>query len=514
MLLDTVRQDILEHAKHLSPITTEAQMYLESGYRPGQEISALASPPNHNLFGIKANDKQFTDNQKGMTWNWFDTKEWDGKKWISIKDKFRIYQSYEASIKDHDNFFVSTPSRIERYRKTREAASLEQEIVELGKSGYATDPDYSDKIRNMIKVYKIDEKYDINKIAKFNKKGNDKMAYIGIDIGHGKNSGARGGRGGWTGDEHSFNSKVGIRTKALLEAMGHRVTYGVQNPNSNEVGLAPRTNYFNSQKVDVLVSIHANAHSNTSVNGVSAFYDRYGRGRDSASLKLAKAIMDEYRKQGQVIWSTGEVPSYRGNWTDFHMNRESVMPSVLMELGFMTGNRDREYVFGSKQAKFVEDMAQGIASGVDKYFGGAGQTGSTYNPQGLKETSPVAYTEPRLPFKKLEVGQTVTLLDDKNADGEYIWQWYDLENKKLLKSGKQAVLAGTTDEIVEVRDIDDVQHSRFAYKLKDYNSWILEEYLKEPRADWEKVEEKPEDEGLQEGQFVLNGVKYQVSEIK
>ena len=27
-------------------------------------------------------------------------------------------------------------------------------------------------------------------------------------------------------------------------------------------------------------------------------------------------------------------------------------------------------------------------------------------------------------------------------------------------------------------------------------------------------EEKPEDEGLQEGQFILNGVKYQVSEIK
>ena len=296
--------------------------------------------------------------------------------------------------------------------------------------------------------------------------------------------------------------------------MGHKVTFGVQNPNSNEVGLSPRTSYFNGQKVDVLVSIHANAHSNTSVNGISAFYDSYGRGRDSASLKLAKSIMNEYRKQGQVIWSTGELGSYRGNWTDFHMNRESTMPSVLMELGFMTGNRDREYVFGSKQAKFVEDMAQGIASGLDKYFGGSGQTGSTYNPQGLKETTPVAYKEPRLPFKKLKVGQTVTLLDDKNANGDYIWQWYDLENNKLLKSGKQAELAGTTDEIVEVRDIDDVQHSSYAYKLKNYNSWILEEYLKEPRADWEKVEDKPEDEGLQEGQFVLNGVKYQVSEVK
>ena len=425
-----------------------------------------------------------------------------GKKFVAKSEPFRKYKTPSEWAKYHSGWLQRLP---EIYSKAINAKTVEEQASAL-QGTYATDIAYAKKLLDIIERDGL-KKYD-------KKKGNDNMAYIGIDIGHGKNSPARGGSRGWTGDEHSFNSKVAVRTKALLEAMGHKVTFGVQNPNANEVGLSPRTSYFNGQKVDVLVSIHANAHSNTSVNGISAFYDSYGRGRDSASLKLAKSIMNEYRKQGQVIWSTGELGSYRGNWTDFHMNRESTMPSVLMELGFMTGNRDREYVFGSKQAKFVEDMAQGIASGLDKYFGGSGQTGSTYNPQGLKETTPVKYTEPRLPFKKLKVGQTVTLLDDKNAKGEYIWQWYDLENNKLLKSGKQTELAGTTDEIVEVRDIDDVQHSSYAYKLKNYNSWILEEYLKEPRADWEKVEDKPEDEGLQEGQFILNGVKYQVSEVK
>ena len=508
-MLEQIREKIATSAKLLSPITTEAQMYLESGYRPGQEMSTLASPPNHNLFGIKALDPQFVESQKGKTWNWFPTKEWDGSKWIYVKDKFRIYPSWEASIADHDNFFISTPARVERYRKTYEAKTLEEEVAALGASGYATDPKYAEKIMGIIKEYRLDEVY--KDIPKFIKKETTKMAYIGIDIGHGKNSPARGGSKGWTGDEHGFNSKVAVRAKALLEAMGHKVTFGVQSPNANEVGLSPRTTYFNNQKVDVLISIHANAHGNTTVNGLSAFYDRYGRGRDSASLKLARSIMNEYRQQGQVIWSTGEVPSYRGNWTDFHMNRESTMPSVLMELGFMTGSRDREYVFGTKQPQFVEDMAQGIATGVDRYFGGVSKISSTYNPQGLKETTPVEYKAPRLPFKELTVGQTVTILDEKNAKGEHIWQWYDLENNKLLKSGKQKELAGTTDEIVEVKDITDVQHSKVAYRLKNYNSWILEEYLKEPRADWDKVEDKPGDEGLKEGQFVLNGVKYQVS---
>ena len=472
-------------ATRLAQLIVESQMF----------TSELAQNAN-NGFGIKA------------------SAPWSGDKYSHLSgevggarvSEFRKYPTHEASIQDHAGFFTSTEYRANTsYKKAIEATNYKDEANALT-GVYAGDPRYNIKLIEIIERYNLTQ-YDTQK-------GTDKMAYIGIDIGHGKNSGARGGSKGWTGDEHSFNSKVAIRTKALLESMGHKVTFGVQSPNSNEVGLAPRTSYFNAQKVDVLVSIHANAHSNTSVNGVSAFYDRYGRGRDSASLKLAKAIMNEYRKQKQVIWSTGEVPSYRGNWTDFHMNRESTMPSVLMELGFMSGNRDREYVFGSKQPQFVEDMAQGIAIGVDKYFGGAGQTGSTYNPQGLKETTPVAYVEPRLPFKKLEVGQTVTLLDEKNADGEYIWQWYDLANNKLLKSGKQAELAGKQDVIVEVRDIDDVQHSSYAYRLKNYNSWILEEYLKNPRAEWQKVEDKPEDEGLLEGQFVLNGVKYQVSEVK
>ena len=485
--------------KYDSPIsvaTRLAQLIEES-----QIFTSELALKTNNGFGIKAS----------APWKGDVLPHLSGEVGGARTSEFRKYPSHEASIKDHAEFFTSTPFRQTdaAYGLAIKATNYKDEARYLGpkfpgdKSSYAGNPKYAENLIGIIEKYNLTQ-YDT-------KKGTGKMAYIGIDIGHGKNSPARGGSKGWTGDEHSFNSKVAIRTKALLEEMGHRVTFGVQNPNANEVGLSPRTNYFNSQKVDILVSIHANAHSNTTVNGISAFYDRYGRGRDSASQKLAKSIMNEYRKQGQGIWSTGELGSYRGNWTDFHMNRESTMPSVLMELGFMTGNRDREYVFGSKQAKFVEDMAKGIATGVDRYFGGGGKVSSTYYPQGLKETTPVEYKAPRLPFKELKVGQTVTLLDEKNADGEYIWQWYDLENNKLLKSGKQKELAGTTDEIVEVKDIPDVQHSKVAYRLKDYNSWILEEYLKEPRADWDKVEEKPEDEGLKEGQFVLNGVKYQVS---
>src|SRR5699024_1253599 len=122
-----MHQDIIkaikESAKNLSPIGTLAQLYLESGYRPGKALSTLASPPNHNLFGIKASDPQFTSANKGKTWELFWTKEWDdkSKRFIDIQAPFRIYPDYASSIKDHDAFFVSTPSRVERYKKVREA---------------------------------------------------------------------------------------------------------------------------------------------------------------------------------------------------------------------------------------------------------------------------------------------------------------------------------------------------------------------------------------------------------
>lgn len=513
MLLDTVRQDILEHAKHLSPITTEAQMYLESGYRPGQEISALASPPNHNLFGIKANDKQFTDNQKGMTWNWFDTKEWDGKKWISIKDKFRIYQSYEASIKDHDNFFVSTPSRIERYRKTREAASLEQEIVELGKSGYATDPDYSDKIRNMIKAYKIDEKYDINKIAKFNKKGNDKMAKLTL--------------------EQAF-TKLGLKFKKQLLPLTK--TYGRVNRKQGTVVHqtgAPQANKTAQWMADYQKSMSSSSNPeekswNYQVDdkevimsfehNVATWQSSDGRGPGNmAHISIESCINAgaDYAKGIDNLAKTMAVIAYIEGFnieSDTKRHYDFARDKKWCPAQIMNGKEGFTY------AK-VKQMAQAHLNTLN---GAKAKPVDVHNPQNLTESKPLDYKAPRLPFETLKLGDKATLLDDKNSNGDYIWLWYNPTNNTLLKSKRQEELAGTTDTIKEVKKIDKIQHSQYAYLLKDTNSWILEEYLEEPRKNWEVVEVENEDkvengkevEPLKDGQFWWNDVLYQINEVK
>ena len=134
-----------------------------------------------------------------------------------------------------------------------------------------------------------------------------------------------------------------------------------------------------------------------------------------------------------------------------------------------------------------------------------------HNPQGLETTKVSAYKATELPFKQIKVGETVIL-----SKG---FLWYDPIKNVLMLSKRQKQLELPKDKIVEVKDIPDVNHSRYAYRLEKYNSWILEEYLLEPKSDWELIEEEDktdskEGEKLKDGQFYWNGKLYQVSKVK
>lgn len=192
------------------------------------------------------------------------------------------------------------------------------------------------------------------------------MVKIAIDIGHGTNTKGKGvTRNGKSYREHDFNSKVAIRLKALLEQQGFTAVYGPQKPNSRDVGLTTRTNWYNRNKVDLVVSIHANANSNSNVNGRCAFYWH----TSSKGKSLASRIIKEIKAKGYSTHGNGLHASKRGSWTDLHITRMTNMPAVLIEHGFMTGNKDFQLIFGNKQDKYVEDMAQADAKAITEYFG-------------------------------------------------------------------------------------------------------------------------------------------------
>lgn len=107
-----------------------AQAGLESGWGK----STLAQKFK-NLFGIKG---------KGAN---LPTQEFEGGGYKDTAANFRTYESYGESVDD----WVELLTQNERYNQVVNAQTPEEAARELQKAGYATDPDYSDKLIDIIK---------------------------------------------------------------------------------------------------------------------------------------------------------------------------------------------------------------------------------------------------------------------------------------------------------------------------------------------------------------------------
>src|SRR5690625_3588711 len=190
---------------------------------------------------------------------------------------------------------------------------------------------------------------------------------IAIDIGHGSNTFppskgvTRGGKGY---AEHTFNSKLAVELDKRLRSIGFK-TILYQKPFSKDIPLTQRTNYYNAQKVDLVFSIHANANGNPKVNGRCVFY----WGTSAQSKKLAEIIVANIKKAGYTTHGNGLHAGVRGSWTNLHINRETNMPAVLVENGFMTGDKDFDLIFGNKQDQYIKDMAKVHVDSISEYFG-------------------------------------------------------------------------------------------------------------------------------------------------
>lgn len=190
---------------------------------------------------------------------------------------------------------------------------------------------------------------------------------IAVDFGHGNNTfppskGVNKNGKGYA--EHSFNSKLGEALNKRLIDIGFK-TVVYQKPNAPDVPLKKRTDYYNAQKVDLVFSIHANANGDPNVNGRCAFY----WGTSPESKRLAEIVVKNIKKAGYTTHGNGLHAGSKGSWTNLHINRETKMPAVLVENGFMTGNKDFDLIFGSKQDRYVKDLAKAHADSIAEYFG-------------------------------------------------------------------------------------------------------------------------------------------------
>ncbi|WP_208585754.1 N-acetylmuramoyl-L-alanine amidase family protein [Gracilibacillus suaedae] len=120
------------------------------------------------------------------------------------------------------------------------------------------------------------------------------------------------------------------------------------------LSLNQRTNDANNWGANYLMSVHINAGGGT---GYEDFI--YNRLSSSSETEHMRAIMH------QAIIDQVHLPNRGKKKANFHMLRESNMPALLTENGFIDANNDASRL---KKDSFLDDIAQGHVDGLIKIF--------------------------------------------------------------------------------------------------------------------------------------------------
>lgn len=174
-----------------------------------------------------------------------------------------------------------------------------------------------------------------------------KGTLIVIDAGHGgKDPGAVGTKT----QEKILTLKAAQMLESALLKQGFKV-YMTRNTDEY-VGLYERAAMANDLNATLFVSIHINAFTNSSVNGVEVLY---GNDSMSSDKGLAQSI------QNELISALGATNRGIASRPRLVVLRETTMTSVLAELGFITNASEQDKLMNDAYLQKAADaMAKGI----------------------------------------------------------------------------------------------------------------------------------------------------------
>ena len=146
--------------------------------------------------------------------------------------------------------------------------------------------------------------------------------------------------------------------KKLLSEKGVKVR--LTRKNEVDLDLPSRVSFANNADVDIFVSIHANASrgKRRDINGLETFYFKGWRGR-----LLAKRI------QKQILRVSPGSPDRGVKQGRFYVIKNTRMPAVLVEIGFLTGRLDARRL---EKITHRKRLAYAIAKGILEYLSKVG----------------------------------------------------------------------------------------------------------------------------------------------
>jgi len=211
---------------------------------------------------------------------------------------------------------------------------------------------------------------------------------IMLDAGHGgKDPGAQ-GHGLM---EKDVNLRMAFVLGSVLKKRGFNVIF--TRTTDDFLSLDERTALANAKKVDLFISIHCNAHTDPSMQGLETYSLNLARTPDAVRVAAREnSVSDKNISDLQMILTdlmlTSKIKesvdlarvlhrkglsAIRSKWTvNDHGNREAPffvlmgakMPSALLEIGYITNKTEAARL---KSDAYLKILANGIANGIREY---------------------------------------------------------------------------------------------------------------------------------------------------
>lgn len=410
--LDKIKAGCLAGWEHgILPSVSAAQAVLESGW--GQ--STLAQYPNHNLFGIKA-----SEDWKGKVVR-LPTQEFRQGRMGTEVAAFRKYDSWAESIMDHAVFFSSTDWRRRNYAAVIGEKAYRKACLALQAAGYATDPNYAEKLIGIIEQHRLND-WD-KAITK--EKGEKKMGKHLVICGHGK------GQSGY--DPGAVNRSLGITEADKVREFAQLMAVY----SGNQIDYITDQNVYDYRSLgsigkgyDSITELHFNAFNGQARGTEILIYAGYQP--DALDQKLLAALSSRFTNRGikKVDWLyNANVAASKGyNYR-------------LVEIAFIDNNADMAIYEAHKRvlAKEFVQAITGQVSAIPSTASSNSQSGARYH-----------------------LGDSVWV--EKHATHYQTGQ----PMKGFVK--------GKVYKVLKVKAVNQSK-SKHAYLLEGINSWVLEQDL-------------------------------------
>ncbi len=183
------------------------------------------------------------------------------------------------------------------------------------------------------------------------RRAQDGRLVVVIDPGHGGSDPGAVGLGGLR--ETDVVLDISLQLSQILEQNGIQVIMTRQDERT--IDLAPRTQLANRVNADLFVSVHANSvgGGRTEVNGVETYYYQSG---NLLAQYIQNSILQTMRMNNRGV-----------KQARFYVLRNTQMPAVLVEVGFVTGSDDARILANpADRTRMAEAIARGILQYVQR----------------------------------------------------------------------------------------------------------------------------------------------------